>query len=263
MARRKFKDTIRFTDGYILERPTIDEPTDHAAEGSRNVLFTGQAEPEPFKGLVLVSGIGGIHYSGLAGFTSVTPGFSIDDIPWEYNICPASSHLDISAFTDGEALITNVDESESEDVHTISPIVITTDGYVEWRFAKDPAVDGASCVVSLRYAPVSDCALIQSGVDRGFECYLDASPNIVHFGSRDIGGAWSQVYSGALSNVDDVFRMQLVSGECRLFINGELEATANDVANGDDLALFVRVDGQSFPSVTHGQVALKVLTNGT
>jgi hypothetical protein len=69
MSRRKFKDIIRFAAGYLLERPTIDEPTDHAAEGSRNVVFTGQAEPEPFKGLSLEGGIGGIHYSGPTGFT--------------------------------------------------------------------------------------------------------------------------------------------------------------------------------------------------
>lgn len=65
MARRLFRDILRFTAGFILERPTLDVPLDFAGEGSSNVLFIGQGEPEPFKGVTVVNGvIGGTYYSG-------------------------------------------------------------------------------------------------------------------------------------------------------------------------------------------------------
>ena len=69
MSRQKFRDLINFYLGFILDRPVIDDQSvDYAAEGSSNVLFLGEGEPVPFKGLTLVSGVGGIYYSGPNGF---------------------------------------------------------------------------------------------------------------------------------------------------------------------------------------------------
>lgn len=68
MSRRKFRDILRFSRGYISSRSKIDDPnysdnrtipSDYAAEGSANVLFTGQSHPEPFKGVTVASGTGG------------------------------------------------------------------------------------------------------------------------------------------------------------------------------------------------------------
>lgn len=70
MARRKFRDIIRFVAGFILERPTLAAPIDCASEGSSNVLFVGQGEGKPFKGLeVQVGKIGGTYHLGVFGLT--------------------------------------------------------------------------------------------------------------------------------------------------------------------------------------------------
>ncbi len=73
MSRRKFKDALRFVDGFIIERPAIDEPIDSAAEGSSNVLFSGQGEPTPFRGMNEQAGIGGIYNVGAFGITDIEP----------------------------------------------------------------------------------------------------------------------------------------------------------------------------------------------
>ncbi len=81
MTRKKFKDIIRYERGYISGRPEIDDSTyegenveDYATEGSQNVLFTGEAEPVPFKGLTLVDGIGVITGGGpIGGLTNIAP----------------------------------------------------------------------------------------------------------------------------------------------------------------------------------------------
>lgn len=73
MARERFKDVIRFVAGFILERPTIDDPIDCASDGSQNILFIGQGEGVPFKGLTVQSGIGGIYHLGTFALTDVTP----------------------------------------------------------------------------------------------------------------------------------------------------------------------------------------------
>lgn len=66
--RRKFSDTIRFSQGYKSGRPLIsgtDNPVDllagvdYAALGSANVLWTGSGRPEVFKGLTLFAGTAG------------------------------------------------------------------------------------------------------------------------------------------------------------------------------------------------------------
>lgn len=69
MARTPFIEVFRFSQGFILSRPLIDAanysrldqvgPRDYAAAGSANCLFMGNGRPEVFKGLALVSGIGG------------------------------------------------------------------------------------------------------------------------------------------------------------------------------------------------------------
>lgn len=67
MARRRFRDTIRFKLGFILSRPKIDANTDSATSGSQNVVFLGQGKARPFKGLQLVSGVGGIFGQPISG----------------------------------------------------------------------------------------------------------------------------------------------------------------------------------------------------
>ena len=67
--RRKFSDTIRFSQGYKSGRPLIDggianpvdvlAPHDFAALGSANCLWTGSGRPEVFKGLTVFSGTAG------------------------------------------------------------------------------------------------------------------------------------------------------------------------------------------------------------
>lgn len=67
--RRKFSDTIRFSQGYKSGRPLIDggianpvdvlAPHDYAALGSANCLWTGSGRPEVFKGLTLFAGTAG------------------------------------------------------------------------------------------------------------------------------------------------------------------------------------------------------------
>jgi hypothetical protein len=73
MGRSKFTDVLRFDAGFVLERPTIDEPIDAAAEGSQNVLFAGQGEPKPFKGLESQAGVGGNYQIGTFGLTDKAP----------------------------------------------------------------------------------------------------------------------------------------------------------------------------------------------
>lgn len=73
LSRRKFTDILRFVAGYIIERPTLDEPIDAAAEGSSNVLFMGQGEPTPFKGVEDQSEIGGVYHVGRFGITDIAP----------------------------------------------------------------------------------------------------------------------------------------------------------------------------------------------
>lgn len=73
MARKRFKDVLRFFAGFVLERPMIDEPIDCAADGSQNVLFVGQGEGVPFKGLTVQNGIGGKYQVGTFGLTDKTP----------------------------------------------------------------------------------------------------------------------------------------------------------------------------------------------
>lgn len=76
MGRQSFRDLIRFKRGFILSRPKIDANTDYAAEGSQNVIFTGQGRPRPFKGLELVAGIGGVFgqpVGGIVGFAGAPP----------------------------------------------------------------------------------------------------------------------------------------------------------------------------------------------
>lgn len=69
MSRQPFTELFRFSQGFILSRPKIDDasytrldqigPRDYATEGSANALFTGNGRPEAFKGLALVSGTAG------------------------------------------------------------------------------------------------------------------------------------------------------------------------------------------------------------
>lgn len=73
MARRRFRDVIRFVAGFINERPTLDEPIDCASEGSSNVLFIGQGEPTPFKGVEVQEGTGGVYQLGTFGLTDIAP----------------------------------------------------------------------------------------------------------------------------------------------------------------------------------------------
>lgn len=82
MARQRFMDVLRYTAGFILGRPKIQDPkrggrADYAAAGSFNVLFTGQSKPVPFKGLTIVSGTGGIQGApvsdGIGALTDKTP----------------------------------------------------------------------------------------------------------------------------------------------------------------------------------------------
>jgi hypothetical protein len=77
MARQKFRDVIRFVYGFILARPKLDRAKDYAATGSVNVVFTGQGKATPFKGLELVSGVGGTQSGavsdGVGALTDVAP----------------------------------------------------------------------------------------------------------------------------------------------------------------------------------------------
>ncbi len=69
MSRKKFSDTLTYSRGYISGRPLLDEgSSDYATEGSHNILFTGEAALEPFKGLALVDGIGAISGGPPGGF---------------------------------------------------------------------------------------------------------------------------------------------------------------------------------------------------
>jgi len=78
--RTPFQELFRFTYGFYLSKPKIDDSMDYAAEGSANALFTGQGRPEVFKGVALVSGTAGTQmfqvsngYAGL-GLKSVSAG---------------------------------------------------------------------------------------------------------------------------------------------------------------------------------------------
>ncbi len=81
MARITFRDVIRYTAGFILARPKIEnnknERADYCTQGSFNVLFTRQSKPVPFKGLTLVSGTGGLTSNqasdGVGALTDKTP----------------------------------------------------------------------------------------------------------------------------------------------------------------------------------------------
>ena len=77
MARSKFTDVVRFVYGFILTRPKLDRAKDYAASGSVNVIFTGQGKARPFKGLELVSGIGGTQSGpvsdGVGALTDIAP----------------------------------------------------------------------------------------------------------------------------------------------------------------------------------------------
>ncbi len=80
--RTPFIEEFRFSQGFALSRPKIDDatysrldlvgPRDYATEGSANVLFTGNGRPEAFKGLALVSGTGGYEmFQSSNGFASL------------------------------------------------------------------------------------------------------------------------------------------------------------------------------------------------
>lgn len=82
MPRTPFIEEFRFSQGFILSRPKVDDasysrldqvgPRDYAAEGSANVLFTGNGRPEAFKGLASVSGIGGYQmFQSSNGYASL------------------------------------------------------------------------------------------------------------------------------------------------------------------------------------------------
>lgn len=82
MSRQPFTELFRFSQGFILSRPKIDDasytrldqigPRDYAAEGSANILFTGHGRPESFKGLALVSGtLGSQMFQASNGYASL------------------------------------------------------------------------------------------------------------------------------------------------------------------------------------------------
>ena len=82
MARVRFMDVIKYTAGFILARPKIEDRrrggADYATEGSFNVLFVGQGKPVPFKGLALVSDVvGGTTAAqvsdGVGAITDIAP----------------------------------------------------------------------------------------------------------------------------------------------------------------------------------------------
>lgn len=82
MPRAPFEEQFRFSQGFILSRPAIDDaaysrldlvgPRDYCTLGSANVLFGGNGRPEAFKGLASVSGIGGYQmFQASNGYASL------------------------------------------------------------------------------------------------------------------------------------------------------------------------------------------------
>lgn len=70
--RQPFETVFRFSLGFYLSRPEIDDGLDYAAEGSANVLFVGQGKPVAFQGLALVSGTAGFQlFQASNGFASL------------------------------------------------------------------------------------------------------------------------------------------------------------------------------------------------
>lgn len=108
--RKPFKDVIRYLRGFVLSRPKIDDNTNYAARGSRNVLFMGQAKPRPFKGMDLVGGTGGIYGTPAGAITPLPP---VLFPPGYFDDPGCIVNMDVVEQVDGTFMIRCTDDSAS------------------------------------------------------------------------------------------------------------------------------------------------------
>jgi hypothetical protein len=234
MTRRKFKDVIRFIGGFILERPDIDT-ADYAAEGSRNVLFSGQAEPIPFKGLELVDGIGALGAipvgGGVGGLTPIPPPPALT-----FSSGPCTFLPDSITETDGEFHLTRTVAAGVGLCGAISDQSIGLNGTVQFRIAAYKETS-----VSLVYTN-TNCGHINSGTDSGW-----GIRNTFHLGDhnaglfywRNVAGSVTQEAAPGSFLFSTVFKIVVNNGVVTFWKNGVLVATSPVAATGDPL--YVRI----------------------
>ncbi len=234
MARRKFKDVIRFLGGFILERPETDT-ADYAAEGSHNVLFTGQAEPIPFKGLELVDGIGALGATpvgdGIGGLTSVPPPPALT-----FTSGPCSFLPDVNEQVGTEFHLLRTIASGVGLCGAVTDQSITMNGTVEFRIA---AFKNTS--VQLVYQNPPTCGHINTGSDSGWGIL-----NTYHLGDFNLGLSYYRNVSGTVAQEcapgfflanSTVFKISIDAGVVTFYRNGTLMATSPATANGNPLYL--------------------------
>jgi hypothetical protein len=250
MSRKKFTDTIRFYSGFILSKPKIADTAsgvgggvwNYAAEGSANVLFLGQAEPVPFKGLALISGIGAITgqqvSDGIAGFVTASGDTDLNTVTQSGSRICGTQNPTVSVVS-GELVIDN-NFNESQGI--ILTGTYTTSGTFEFRF---PNLTTVSSFVSLRYATAADCALLQdSAVDHGYDIYTSpSSSGTVSMNSRySVGGTTTNINTETSVSASSVYKMIISTAGVRFYKNGTLIGTSPEAPSGASIQVFVRVD---------------------
>ena len=251
MSRKKFLDVIRFHAGFILSKPKISDPSyssrdggswNYAAEGSANVLFLGQAEPVPFKGLALISGIGAITgqqvSDGIAGLVTAARDTDLNTITQQTRICGANDPT--LSVVSGELVIENSNVNETQTI--VLSGTYTTSGTFEFRF---PTLATVSTFVSLRYSAVTDCLLLgDTSTDHGYEMSSSGSGGgTVTMGSRlSVGGTTTNINTETSASASNVYMMIISTTGVRFYKNTVLIGTSPEPPSGSSIQLAVRVD---------------------
>lgn len=256
MSRRKFLDIIRYYRGFILDRPTIDDGpgygsdgADYAAEGSYNVLFVGEAEPVPFKGLALVDGvgiIGGTHVGpGVGGFAPPPP---VVLPTWDSVAGNCAGTLDYETI-DNEMVITKTDGTDGSFDRGLKSIeAITTVGAVEFQFiyTTPDASNNHKMFVGMTKDKIR-CAYpsfsFTTDPDEGIVAYLqragDSTFSLQHWAYIPTSTYADAVTTETIQSSSMLYKFTLEGGVWKLYTNGALTRTFAYDSSGDPMYINV------------------------